>query len=105
MEPFLPTRNSPPELAPESEVLIPLAHPQHLGLPFQRRELSRRIRSGDFPSAGVFRINGRLFSTLRHVEEYKAELMRRGALGAARDLSKARAARAQEQQQADTVAE
>lgn len=65
------------ELSPTD--LLPLAHPEKLGLPFKRRELGRRIADGRFPADAVLQLGGRLFTTRGALEKYKEDLIARGA--------------------------
>lgn len=60
--------------------LVPLAHPERLGLPFSRKTLSRKIATGEFEVVVKFGEGSRtrLFSTLEYVERYKRQLFELG---------------------------
>lgn len=64
------------KLAPLVETgddLLPLAHPERLGLPHSRRTLHRLMSEGRFTQ--TIRIGGRQYITRAALEEYKAALI------------------------------
>ncbi len=67
----------------ESEVLIPVANAEAIGLGVERRSLGRRIRdpASGFPT--TIRIGGRLYVRKSELDAYKARLIR-GALSETR---------------------